>query len=77
MLKAIKDIATESRSSAGDTLPAITAEMVREGIKEIKLSTALGLDQWDVKWLRALSGEALASLACVAVHGHSTSSPTP
>ena len=65
MLKAIKDIATESRSSAGDTLPAITAEMVREGIKEIKLSTALGLDQWDVKWLRALSGEALASLACV------------
>ena len=39
--------------------------MVKNGIKDISVQTALGLDQWDVKWLRALSNEALEELAVI------------
>ena len=65
MRKAFQDIASAAREAAGDDLPAIDKDMVREGIKEINPKTALGLDQWDVAWLRALSDDALESLATI------------
>ena len=40
----------------------ITAEIVREAIKEMKTKTALGSDCWEVKYLKTMSDEAIEEL---------------
>ena len=61
MVNAIKAMSTMASGMVG-TLPPITSFDVKEGIKEISLGTALGLDQWDVSWLRSLGEDSRQNL---------------
>ena len=58
MLDKIKESANNA-----ETLDPITVDDVDRGIKELKSNTALGLDQWEVAWLKAMPPEAKESLA--------------
>ena len=63
MQAAIKAMLTAATAAA--PLQAITADNDARGVRAINTRTALGVDQWEVKWLRGMSIDARRQLATI------------